>query len=95
MLHSYSFKELQKINLNVCNIYHASATVFLDLHTLGILSTSQPNGLAVPEASMFPVNGTTDVLDLMDTGLNNRAKGSTAMNDRSSRSHRFRTTIHL
>ncbi|XP_016555905.1 kinesin-like protein KIN-14C isoform X2 [Capsicum annuum] len=61
---------------------------------LGILSTSQPNGLAVPEASMFPVNGTTDVLDLMDTGLNNRAKGSTAMNDRSSRSHSI-LTIHV
>ncbi|KAF3648409.1 Kinesin KP1 [Capsicum annuum] len=91
---NFYFKELQKINLNVCNIYHASATVFLDLHTLGILSTSQPNGLAVPEASMFPVNGTTDVLDLMDTGLNNRAKGSTAMNDRSSRSHSI-LTIHV
>ncbi|PHU15312.1 Kinesin KP1, partial [Capsicum chinense] len=49
---------------------------------------------AVPEASMFPVNGTTDVLDLMDTGLNNRAKGSTAMNDRSSRSHSI-LTIHV
>ncbi|KAM3307969.1 kinesin-like protein KIN-14C isoform X2 [Capsicum chacoense] len=61
---------------------------------LGILSTSQPNGLAVPEASTFPVNGTTDVLDLMDTGLNNRAKGSTAMNDRSSRSHSI-LTIHV
>ncbi|XP_070033968.1 kinesin-like protein KIN-14K isoform X2 [Nicotiana tomentosiformis] len=61
---------------------------------LGILSTSQPNGLAVPEASMFPVNGTSDVLDLMDTGLRNRAKGSTAMNERSSRSHSI-VTIHV
>ncbi|PHT46146.1 Kinesin KP1 [Capsicum baccatum] len=49
---------------------------------------------AVPEASMFPVNGTADVLDLMDTGLNNRAKGSTSMNERSSRSHSI-LTIHV
>ncbi|XP_069154901.1 kinesin-like protein KIN-14C isoform X1 [Solanum lycopersicum] len=61
---------------------------------LGILSTSQANGLAVPEASMFPVNGTADVLDLMNTGLRNRAKGSTAMNERSSRSHSI-VTIHV
>ncbi|CAN4098271.1 unnamed protein product [Withania somnifera] len=62
--------------------------------TLGILSTSQPNGLAVPEASMFPVHGTADVLDLMGMGLRNRAKGSTAMNERSSRSHST-VTIHV
>lgn len=61
---------------------------------LGILSTSQPNGLAVPEAAMFPVNRTADVLHLMDTGLRNRAKGSTAMNERSSRSHSI-VTIHV
>ncbi|XP_059287546.1 kinesin-like protein KIN-14M [Lycium ferocissimum] len=61
---------------------------------LGILSTSQPNGLAVPEASMHPVNKTSDVLDLMDIGLRNRAKGSTAMNERSSRSHSI-VTIHV
>ncbi|XP_060169099.1 kinesin-like protein KIN-14C [Lycium barbarum] len=61
---------------------------------LGIISTSQPNGLAVPEASMFPVNGADDVLDLMHTGLRNRAKGSTAMNERSSRSHSI-VTIHV
>ncbi|KAJ8559975.1 hypothetical protein K7X08_004033 [Anisodus acutangulus] len=49
---------------------------------------------AVPEASMFPVNGTADVLDLMHTGLRNRAKGSTTMNERSSRSHSI-VTIHV
>lgn len=63
--------------------------IFLDLHTLGILSTSQPNGLAVPDATMYPVKATSDVLHLMDVGLKNRAKGSTALNERSSRSHRF------
>ncbi|KAL8478753.1 hypothetical protein ACS0TY_030583 [Phlomoides rotata] len=54
---------------------------------LGIMSTSQPHGLAVPDASIQVVGSTKDVLKLMETGLNNRAKSSTAMNERSSRSH--------
>ncbi|OIS96398.1 kinesin kp1 [Nicotiana attenuata] len=45
-------------------------------------------------ASMLPVNRTSDVLDLMDIGLRNRAKGSTALNERSSRSHSV-VTIHV
>nr|XP_019066823.1 kinesin-like protein KIN-14P [Solanum lycopersicum] len=53
-----------------------------------------PNGLAVPEASMHTVNKTSDVLNLMDIGLRNRARGSTAMNERSSRSHSV-VTIHV
>ncbi|XP_009761307.1 kinesin-like protein KIN-14P [Nicotiana sylvestris] len=61
---------------------------------LGIVSASQPNGLVVPEASMHPVNRTSDVLDLMDIGLRNRAKGSTALNERSSRSHSV-VTVHV
>ncbi|KAH0773407.1 hypothetical protein KY290_010544 [Solanum tuberosum] len=69
-------------------------TVFLDLHTLGIVSAPQPNGLSVPEASMHTVNKTSDVLNLMDIGLRNRARGSTAMNERSSRSHSV-VTIHV
>lgn len=66
---------------------------FLDLHTLGIMTTSQPNGLAVPDACIQPVNSTPDVLKLMDIGLQNRAKSSTAMNERSSRSHRSVTEV--
>nr|XP_023926072.1 kinesin-like protein KIN-14J [Quercus suber] len=54
---------------------------------LGILSQLQPNGLAVPDASMRPVNSTSDVMEIMDTGLRNRAVGATALNERSSRSH--------
>ncbi|XP_019163237.1 PREDICTED: kinesin-like protein KIN-14P isoform X2 [Ipomoea nil] len=61
---------------------------------LGILNTSQPNGLAVPDASMFPVNKPSDVLDLMNIGLKSRAKSSTSMNERSSRSHSI-LTIHV
>ncbi|XP_055825026.1 kinesin-like protein KIN-14P [Solanum dulcamara] len=63
-------------------------------YEIGIVSTPQPNGLAVPEASIHRVNKTTDILDLIGIGLKNRAKGSTAMNERSSRSHSI-VTIHV
>lgn len=59
-------------------------------HTLGVSNaSSKSSGLAVPDACIQPVNSTADVMSLMDIGLNNRAKGTTAMNERSSRSHRF------
>ncbi|XP_022152049.1 kinesin-like protein KIN-14M isoform X2 [Momordica charantia] len=61
---------------------------------LGILTHSQPFGLAVPDATMFPVNATSDVIEVMDIGLKNRAVGATAMNERSSRSHSI-VTIHV
>ncbi|KAF8715757.1 hypothetical protein HU200_026705 [Digitaria exilis] len=62
--------------------------------TLGIWSTSQPNGLVVPDASLHPVKSTSDVLDLMEIGQANRAVGSTALNERSSRSHSI-LTVHV
>ncbi|XP_022754873.1 kinesin-like protein KIN-14K [Durio zibethinus] len=61
---------------------------------LGITTISQPNGLAVPEATMLPVLSTSDVLDLMNIGLKNRAVSATALNERSSRSHSI-VTIHV
>ncbi|KAL4328795.1 hypothetical protein AHAS_Ahas13G0235800 [Arachis hypogaea] len=54
----------------------------------------QPEGLAVPDASMFHVNAPSDVIKLMDIGLKNRAISATAMNERSSRSHSV-VTIHV
>ncbi|KAE8719740.1 Kinesin-4 [Hibiscus syriacus] len=67
---------------------------FLNLHTVGITTIYQPNGLAVPDASMHPVLSTSDVLDLMDTGFKNRSVGATALNARSSRSHSI-VTVHV
>ncbi|KAL6609625.1 hypothetical protein ACP70R_039594 [Stipagrostis hirtigluma subsp. patula] len=55
---------------------------------------SQPNGLVVPDASLHPVKSTSDVLDLMEIGQANRAVGSTALNERSSRSHSI-LTVHV
>ncbi|CAH8359355.1 unnamed protein product [Eruca vesicaria subsp. sativa] len=59
-----------------------------------ILSTTSENGLAVPDASMYPVTSTSDVITLMDVGLQNRSVGATAMNERSSRSHSI-VTVHV
>lgn len=42
----------------------------------------------MPDASLHPVKSTDDVLELMSVGLMNRAVGATALNERSSRSHR-------
>lgn len=63
--------------------------MFLNPHTMGVTSISQPNGLAVPDASMHPVLSTTDVIDLINLGFKNRTVSATALNERSSRSHRF------
>ncbi|XP_038985258.1 kinesin-like protein KIN-14D [Phoenix dactylifera] len=64
------------------------------LSNVGIANTSQPNGLAVPDASMHLVQSTSDVMDLMQTGLKNRAMSATALNERSSRSHSI-VTVHV
>lgn len=61
---------------------------------LGIWNTTQPNGLAVPDASMHSVNSMTDVLELMNIGSMNRATSATALNERSSRSHSV-LSIHV
>lgn len=65
------------------------------MRTLDILNASQPNGLAVPDATLHPVNSLTDVIQLMRTGLANRAVGSTALNNRSSRSHRLFSSFKI
>ncbi|XP_042404762.1 kinesin-like protein KIN-14C [Zingiber officinale] len=61
---------------------------------LGVLTTSHPTGLAVPDACMLPVKSTSDVMDVMQTGHSNRAVSSTSLNERSSRSHSV-VTIHV
>uniref|UniRef100_A0A0E0JXN7 Kinesin motor domain-containing protein n=1 Tax=Oryza punctata TaxID=4537 RepID=A0A0E0JXN7_ORYPU len=60
----------------------------------GIQNTIQPNGLAVPDATMCPVTSTSHVIELMQTGHDNRAMSATALNERSSRSHSV-VTIHV
>ncbi|XP_020211521.1 kinesin-like protein KIN-14P isoform X2 [Cajanus cajan] len=86
------------IGVQIIEIYNEQVRDLLSTDAsakkLGILNHSQPNGLAVPDATMLPVKSTSDVIKLMDIGLKNRAKGSTAMNERSSRSHSV-VSIHV
>lgn len=65
----------------------------LTVHTLEIRSCMSGNGLPLPDASMHLVNCATDVIALMKLGDLNRAVGCTAMNNRSSRSHRWDWTV--
>ncbi|CAA2966701.1 kinesin KP1 [Olea europaea subsp. europaea] len=87
-----------EVGVQMVEIYNEQVRDLLNNHSsqkrLGIWNTSQPNGLAVPDASMHPVRSTTDVLDLMSIGLMNRAVGATALNERSSRSHSV-LTVHV
>nr|XP_029154290.1 kinesin-like protein KIN-14K [Arachis hypogaea] len=81
-----------EIGVQVIEIYNEQVRDLLTSEstpkkTVGILTHSQPNGLAVPDASMQLVKSTADVIKLMDIGLKNRAKSATSMNERSSRSH--------
>ena len=85
----YFFIAFGLAKLPLLNFLVMKFFVSFNLHTLGIWSTTKPNGLAVPDASMHPVKSTADVLELMNVGLMNRAVGATALNERSSRSHRF------
>ncbi|KAD2393001.1 hypothetical protein E3N88_39978 [Mikania micrantha] len=52
------------------------------------------DGINVPDAALIPVSKTDDVIRLMNLGHKNRAVGSTAMNQRSSRSHSC-LTVHV
>uniref|UniRef100_A0A0E0AAU5 Kinesin motor domain-containing protein n=1 Tax=Oryza glumipatula TaxID=40148 RepID=A0A0E0AAU5_9ORYZ len=63
-------------------------------YPFGSQALNQPNGLAVPDATMHPVNSSSDVIELMRTGLENRSVGATALNERSSRSHSV-VTMHI
>ncbi|XP_045790421.1 kinesin-like protein KIN-14P isoform X4 [Trifolium pratense] len=87
-----------EIGVQIIEIYNEQVRDLLStdasVKKLGILNHSQPNGLAVPDATMLPCKSTADVIKLMDIGLKNRAKSSTAMNERSSRSHSV-VSIHV
>ncbi|XP_057954477.1 kinesin-like protein KIN-14C isoform X2 [Malania oleifera] len=89
---------LYEVRVQMIEIYNEQVRDLLsnDINQkkLGIMTTSQPNGLAVPDASMLPVKSTSDVLELIDVGQRNRAIGATALNERSSRSHSV-VTIHV
>ncbi|KAK9922060.1 hypothetical protein M0R45_030542 [Rubus argutus] len=72
-----------------------SFCVSLTIYKLEIRSCTGDNGLSIPDATMHSVNSTADVLNLMKYGEVNRVVSSTAINNRSSRSHRSCLTVHV
>ncbi|TVU14109.1 hypothetical protein EJB05_37555 [Eragrostis curvula] len=66
----------------------------IEIYNEQIRNNSHVNGLNIPDANIVPVKCAQDVLDLMKVGHRNRAVGSTALNERSSRSHSV-LTVHV
>ncbi|XP_019440610.1 PREDICTED: kinesin-like protein KIN-14I isoform X2 [Lupinus angustifolius] len=85
------------INVQMLEIYNEQVRDLLTtdgaIKRLEIRNSSH-NGINVPDANLVPVSSTSDVINLMNLGHKNRAVGSTAMNDRSSRSHSC-LTVHV
>ncbi|CAI0374913.1 unnamed protein product [Linum tenue] len=75
-------------------IYLVLVFYSLTEHTLEIRSCTGDDGLTLPDATMLPVTSPSDVLRLMKLGELNRVVSSTAMNNRSSRSHSV-LTVHV
>uniref|UniRef100_A0A0E0MI25 Kinesin motor domain-containing protein n=1 Tax=Oryza punctata TaxID=4537 RepID=A0A0E0MI25_ORYPU len=82
-----------EISVQMIEIYNEQVRDLLQNETVEIKNSSQ-KGIAVPDANIVPVTSTSDVIDLMNLGQKNRAVCSTAMNDRSSRSHSC-LTVHV
>nr|VDD28207.1 unnamed protein product [Brassica oleracea] len=85
-----------QISVQMLEIYNEQMAKLKDILWTNkfILLNNSQNGINVPEASLMPVSSTDDVIQLMDLGQMNRAVSSTAMNDRSSRSHSC-VTVHV
>ncbi|KMZ71221.1 Kinesin-4 [Zostera marina] len=82
---------LYDISVQMLEIYNEQVR---DLLSNEEICNSSQKAINVPGASLVPVSSTFDIIQLMDIGLRNRAIGSTAMNDRSSRSHSC-LTVHV
>ncbi|XP_074555914.1 kinesin-like protein KIN-14C [Curcuma longa] len=89
---------MHEVSVQMVEIYNEQVRDLLANHgpqqRLGIMAATQPNGLAVPDASIHPVESTSDVLELMKIGQTNRAICATALNERSSRSHSI-LSVHV
>uniref|UniRef100_A0ACD6A2X0 Uncharacterized protein n=2 Tax=Avena sativa TaxID=4498 RepID=A0ACD6A2X0_AVESA len=83
-----SVQMLEIYNEQVRDLLHSGPNKKLEIRN------SSHKGIAVPDANIVPVASTSDVVDLMNLGQKNRAVCSTAMNDRSSRSHSC-VTVHV
>ncbi|KAJ6408270.1 hypothetical protein OIU84_011561 [Salix udensis] len=66
----------------------------VEIYNEQIRSCTGDDGLSLPDAKMHSVKSTADVLNLMKLGEVNRVVSSTAINNRSSRSHSI-LTVHV
>lgn len=88
-----------QINVQMLEIYNENLRDLLFDYATGEvppkleIRSTQESGCNVPEAVQHPVSCTDDVLEVMEMGSLNRSVGSTAMNERSSRSHSVLTVI--
>ncbi|KAI4367837.1 hypothetical protein MLD38_016461 [Melastoma candidum] len=88
---------IYEVSVQMIEIYNEQVRGLLvidgTIKKVEIRNTSQ-KGMNVPDANTVPVSSSSDVMNLMNLGLRNRAVSSTAMNDRSSRSHSC-LTVHV
>ncbi|GMI79364.1 KINESIN-LIKE PROTEIN IN ARABIDOPSIS THALIANA D, kinesin 4 [Hibiscus trionum] len=80
-----------EISVQMLEIYNEQVK---DLLAADDIRNSSQNGINVPDAQLVRVSATPDVINLMNLGQKNRTVFSTAMNDRSSRSHSC-LTVHV
>ncbi|KAJ3669469.1 hypothetical protein LUZ60_011419 [Juncus effusus] len=86
-----------EISVQMIEIYNEQVRDLLSKNGLNQrleIKNNAQNGLNVPDASLVSVKSTQEVIELMKLGQRNRAVGSTAINDRSSRSHSC-LTVHV
>ena len=95
---SYVYQEIQsqgdphgaakcKVRLSLIEVYNEQIRDLLSSSTtnLSVLQTSE--GIHIQGLTAHQVKNTQECLDLLKQGMENRITGSTAMNERSSRSH--------
>ncbi|KAI3870373.1 hypothetical protein MKW92_001409, partial [Papaver armeniacum] len=85
-----------KIDVQMVEIYNEQVRDLLQIGVSHnkICTSSQPSELTVPDASMHPVESVSDVLKFIRIGLAKQARGLTALNERSIRSHSI-LTVHV
>ncbi|KAI3951056.1 hypothetical protein MKW92_031584, partial [Papaver armeniacum] len=85
-----------KFDVQMVEIYNEQVRDLLQIGVSHnkICTSSEPNGLTVADASMHPVESVSDVVKFMQIGLAKQARGLTALNERSIRSHSI-LTVHV
>ncbi|KAE8678118.1 Kinesin-4 [Hibiscus syriacus] len=89
-----SVQMLEIYNEQVRDLLAADCQTKRYLLYMTYIRNSSQNGINVPDANLVRISSTSDVINLLNLGQKNRIVFSTAMNDRSSRSHSC-LTVHV